>query len=197
MMTSVPIAPEIPNSQLRKPDANSFCQGFLPLSMLKSGQFMTLSSRSRGGLIIQKPFFADFVGPGGAVGGSFDVNCTSVYVVGMVEFEAPETFVDRQASFQHRIAFSEELARISGELSHLKRAYLMVHQLCQWVGMQEARKVPVELVARMAGVLPRTVAAVWQQQALKAAQDQRQNTGTPTQSRLKGPVTTMETLIVH
>jgi hypothetical protein len=128
----------------------------LPLSFFKSGQFLCLTPDCKGGLILQKPFYADFVGPG-AAGSSFDINCTSVYVIGTVEFYVPETYEKRQKAFQKRMAYSKRLQDIAGVETPIHRCLLMLHQLCQWVGVKEMNKVPDELIARLAGALTKTV----------------------------------------
>ncbi len=129
----------------------------LPLSFFKSGQFLSLSPDCQGGLILLKSFYADFVGSGAVVGSSFDVNCTSVYVIGTVEFCAPATYSERQQAFCKRMAYTQQLQEIAGEEAPLRRSCLILQQLHQWVGAEEAKKIPDELVARLAGVLPKTL----------------------------------------
>ncbi|MEW6498368.1 MAG: hypothetical protein AB1589_38585 [Cyanobacteriota bacterium] len=129
----------------------------LPLSFFKSGQFLCLSPECQGGLIIHKSFYADFVGPGAAVGSSFDVNCTSVYVIGEVKFWVPATYAERQQAFQKRMAYSQQLQELVGQGAPLQRCALILNQLSQWVGAKEANNIPDELVARLAGVFTKTV----------------------------------------
>jgi hypothetical protein len=131
--------------------------GQLPLSFFNTGQFLCLSPECQGGLILQKPFYADFVGPGALVGSSIDVNCTSVYVIGTVEFDVPTTNAERQRAFQKRMAYSQRLQDISGVEAPLRRSFFILKQLSHWVGTQETHKIPDELVARLAGLLTRTV----------------------------------------
>ena len=131
--------------------------GSLPLSFFKSGQFLSLASDCQGGIILQKPFYADFVGPGAAVGSSFDLNCTSVYVIGPVKFCASTIYEERQQAFQKRMAYSQQLQDILQVGAPLERACLILDQLCQWVGAEEAKKIPDELVAQLSGLLPRTI----------------------------------------
>ena len=129
----------------------------LPLSFFKSGQFLCLTPNCQGGLILQRPFYADFVGAGAAVGSSFDVNCTSVYAIGKVEFCVPATFSGRQQAFQQRMAYSHRLQEIVAEEAPLHRSILILNQLCEWVGDEEAKKIPDQLIARLAGVLTKTL----------------------------------------
>jgi hypothetical protein len=140
-----------------------YSQGFLPLSLLKEGKLLYVTPRSQGGLIVQKEFYADFVGPGAVIGGSFDEHSTSVYVIGQVEVQILESGKAREQAFQRRMAYSAELSKIVGTISSLHRAYRMLEQLSAWIGSDEARKIPVELIARLAGVFPRTIVQVLQQ----------------------------------
>ena len=131
--------------------------GCLPLSFFKSGQFLSLTPDCQGGIILQKPFYADFVGPGAAVGSSFDVDCTSVYVIGPVKFCASTIYSERQQAFQRRMAYSQQLQEILQVEAPFERAGLILRQLCQWVGAEAAQKIPDELVAQLAGLLPKTI----------------------------------------
>lgn len=129
----------------------------LPLSFFKSGQFLCLTPDCRGGLILQKPFYADFVGPGAAVGSSLDVNCTSVYAIGAVKFYVPASYSERQQAFQQRMAYCQQIQEIVAEEAPLHRSRLILQQLSQWVGAEEGKKIPDELVARLVGVLTKTI----------------------------------------
>ncbi|HEY9649268.1 MAG TPA: hypothetical protein V6C95_01295 [Coleofasciculaceae cyanobacterium] len=134
----------------------------LPIDLLKSGQLLALKPNCQGGLIIQKPFYADFVGPGSAVGSSFDVTCTSVYAIGQVEFYAPTSYAERQQAFQTRMAYSQALTKILLEDSPLHRAFCIINQLSHWLGADKTQKIPPELIAHLAGLLPKTVAIALQ-----------------------------------
>ncbi|MBW4518965.1 MAG: hypothetical protein KME16_04590 [Scytolyngbya sp. HA4215-MV1] len=180
-MLSAPHAPksEFPSESPAQAKGN---HGFLPIDSLKSGQVLRLAPHCPGGLIIQKPFFADFAGPGAAVGSSFDIECKAVYAIGKIQLLPARSFDERQHSYQKRIEYTQSLTEIASTLSPLHRAHLIVNQLCQWLGIEEARKVPIELIAQMVGVLPRTVILAWRQR--------------PAQTTTVNPAT-METLIVH
>lgn len=147
---------------------NDFADSSLPVSLLQSGQFLFLAPDCQGGLILQKPHYADFVGPGGAIGSSFDTNCTAIYVIGVVNFRVPDTAEERQQAYQQRMAYSTQLMEIAAELTPLRRAFAMLKQLQQWVGVTETQKIPTDLIAHLAGVLPKTAAIARQQRPLEA-----------------------------
>jgi len=133
-----------------------------PLQLLTSGQLLALAADCQGWLLIQKPYFAEFVGPGAAVGGSFDTRCTYVYVIGDVKFQAPATQAERRQAYQQRIHYIEKLQAIAAEPSPLSRACSMIHQLYEWCGLEEVNRIPSELIALLIGVLPSTVATARQ-----------------------------------
>lgn len=150
-------------SQATAQNSTSHSCSRLPLDLFKSGQLLVLKSNSRGGLIIQKPFYADFVGSGAAVGGSFDIQCTSVYVIGEVEFDVPASYEERQQAFQTRIAYIQKLEEILSVSSSIHRACLMIRQLSLWLGVSHVRRIPLELIAQLGGVLPKSVSVAWRQ----------------------------------
>lgn len=143
-------------------DAASFTQLTLPYSLLGNEPFLSLAPDCGGGLILQKSFYADFVSPGAAVGGDFDAHCTAIYVIGKIQFQVLETHAERQQALQQRMDCIEKLYQVASVSSSLHRASLMLHQLCDWVGIHEASEIPVEWVARLAGVQPKTVHLAWE-----------------------------------
>jgi hypothetical protein len=134
----------------------------LPLSLLKSGQLLCLTPDCRGSLLVQKEFYADYIGAGGAVGGCFDVDSKAVYVLGTVEFFAPQTDRDRAAAFRKRIAYSKTLEAIAREPLPLRRVQTILRFLSQRFGPSEVAKIPHELIAQLVGVQANTVSLFWQ-----------------------------------
>ncbi len=136
---------------------------FLPLQLFGSGQLLCLPENCQTGLILQSPHYADFAGAGAAVGGEFDIKCTSIYVIGNANFLVPELFQERQRAFRQRLLYMNNLHKITYVRSPVQRAYLIVRQLSQWLGLEAAQNIPPNLVAALVGILPSTVEAGWQQ----------------------------------
>lgn len=132
------------------------------LQRLKSAHLLTLSPDSPGGLLIVKQFYVDFAGPGAAVGGELDRDCTAVYAVGVVRCQMPLTLRDRQESIYTRMSYTERLAEILDVAVPVRRSSLMMEQLANWLPGNLALTIPAELVAGLVGVLPTTVRLVWQ-----------------------------------
>ncbi|XGV99112.1 MAG: hypothetical protein ACAF41_09260 [Leptolyngbya sp. BL-A-14] len=159
----MPSAPCAPLAVLKS--KTSFARSPLPVSMLQQGQLLFVAPEYQGGLILQKPFYTDFVGPGAAIGASFDSSCTAIHPLGIVNFRVPTTLRERQQAYQKRIHYSDRLAEIASTYQASRRAALIVAQLCEWVGVEEAQKIPLELVAQMAGVSTKLIRTVWDQRA--------------------------------
>ncbi|MBP0001155.1 MAG: hypothetical protein J7641_19550 [Cyanobacteria bacterium SID2] len=155
----------------------------LPLSFLRSGQILALTPDSKGGLILQKSFYADWIPPGALVGGCYDIDCGRVYVAGKIRFYAPESKADRSKSLQLRMSQISQLQDIISDPSSFRRAYKILRHLSQWLSYGEMRKIPHESIAQLVGVNPSTVHLFWNHY-LAAVQKRRNGVSpqpTPTQ----------------
>jgi hypothetical protein len=142
-------------------DASSFTRLTLPYQSLQAESFLSLAPDCQGGLILQKSFYADFVAPGAAVGGSFDANCTGIYAIGKIRFCPLGSHGERQQALQQRMRCIEQLYHVTSAAAPLQRASLMLSQLCDWVGIHEASEIPAEWVGKLAGVNAKTVRLAW------------------------------------
>jgi hypothetical protein len=146
----------------------------VPLQPLVSGQLLCLPTHCQVGLIFQYRYYAGFAGAGAAVGGYLDVKSLSIYPIGTVCFELPETYQQRQQAFQQRIAYAQTLCKIAAVHAPLQRAYLLVRQLCLWLDPKDVIAIPYELLGQLVGVLPRNIDIGWQQYLqLHSAKDPR------------------------
>jgi hypothetical protein len=66
------------------------------LAEITSGKLLMVDSRRRNGLILIKPFHAEFAGPGAAVGGAFDVDSQQAIPVGDFCLVCPVSAADRK-----------------------------------------------------------------------------------------------------
>lgn len=142
----------------------------VPLDLFKSGQLLRIQPGCQGALIIQKQFYADFAGPGAAVGGSFDVDCLSVYVIGEVKFDVPVTYSQRQQAFQTRMEYSKRLQSIAVIPSALDRAMTILDQLFVGLDTDAISEIPSALIGQLAGVLTKTVNIIRQQRLLNSTE---------------------------
>ncbi|NMG58941.1 hypothetical protein E1H12_10530 [Geitlerinema sp. P-1104] len=140
----------------------------LPLSLLKSGQILALTEDSKGGLILQKGFYCDWIPPGSLVGGCYDIDCTRIHVSGKVRFYAPNSQQERSQALQKRMGSIADIQDILNEPSSFRRAFLILRHLSQWLSYREMRGIPHELLAQLVGVNPSTVRVFWKRYLLAA-----------------------------
>lgn len=133
------------------------------IELLKSGQLLSVSEAPNSGLIIQKNYFAEFVGPGSAIGGMFDIGCIKIFTLGKVEFNTPITPSDRQQAFQKRIAEIEMMQNLCQSDIPLQRSITLLEMLCDRFSVDEIRMLPNDVLAKIVGVLPNTIAMAWKQ----------------------------------
>lgn len=165
------------------------------LCRLKSGQLLAIAPHSPGGLIIVKSFYADFAGPGAAVGSEFDRHTTAVYTIGPIQFYTPATRAERAASIETRIAYTERLSSILDVPVPLRRANLILEQFHAWLPGQSLETLPAELISKLVGISPATVKLAWHSHKHLASDTPTLITSSPIalstqrQSPLKGAIT--------
>ncbi len=133
----------------------------LPLQTLQSGQLLQVSPQCRGGLILRNAHYAEFVGPGAAIGCSFDVRVNHVFPIGEVQLVYPELMTTKQQAYQRRRDYIRKQQTLIAEPSALKRAHNIYGFLCKLYGAQIVASIPAELLANLAAVLPGTVQSLW------------------------------------
>jgi hypothetical protein len=135
-----------------------------PIELLKSGQLLAVTDSEPAGIILQKPFFAEFIGPGAAIGGLFDLKCVTIYTLGKAEFTVPATQEERQLAFRRRIDDIATMQTLCQAEAPLRRAIDLLDMLCDRMGTDEIRSIPNEVLAKIVGVMPGTIAMAWQKQ---------------------------------
>lgn len=134
-----------------------------PIEMLKEGQLLSLSESYPAGLILQKPYYAEYIGPGSAVGGMFDLQCVTIHPLGKAELSTPETLDERQNAFQRRMEDIEQMQLICEKDLPIERAVAVLEMLTQHFYQDEIQMIPNEVLAKLVGVLPSTMATAWKQ----------------------------------
>ena len=66
------------------------------LNYLQDGHLMAIAPESKGGLILCKRYHAELVGPGAAVGGILDVDCTQVITIGTIFLNELRSYPESQ-----------------------------------------------------------------------------------------------------
>lgn len=133
----------------------------LPIDLLRSGQNLVLSPESSGWLILQRQFYAEVVGPGAAVGGTFDAQCQSVYVCGDVKLVSLGVDAERRMAYEKRMEQIQAMQAILLEFDPVQRGTRLIEQLIEWIGLQQTQQIPHELLCQMGGLLPHNVNLAW------------------------------------
>lgn len=139
-----------------------------PLELLKDGQLLSLSHDSPTGLILQKPYYAEYVGPGAAIGGMFDLQCVTIHLLGNVKLTVPETLDERQNAFQKRMEDIEKMQLICEIDLPIDRAIAILDTLSKQFPQEEIQMIANDVLAKLVGVLPSTIVTAWQQVAHNA-----------------------------
>lgn len=130
------------------------------LTQINSGQLLVVDSRRRNGLIVFKRFHAEFVGPGAAVGGFFDIDAQRTVAVGDVALVYPQSHEERQKAFwtrRHWIRLTEQITEHSVPM---QRAQMILMQFEHYFDRETVAKIPDEALAGLVGVLPQTIRMV-------------------------------------
>lgn len=136
------------------------------LEQLHQGQLMMINSRKRNGLILIKPFHAEFAGPGSAIGGAFDLNCQAVISVGDLSIGEPTSQEERQKAYLIRRQWIRLAQQITDNPQPNDRVRMMLQQFENYFALETVKAVPNEAFAMLVGVLPRTVQVVRSEMAV-------------------------------
>jgi hypothetical protein len=136
------------------------------LDMLHSGKVFMVNSRRRNGLLLLKPFHAEFAGPGAAVGGDCDRDCLRVLPIGNLSLLTPDSHDDRQKAYLIRRQWTRLTRQITENSLPQKRVQKILDQFEQYFPPETVNQLPDEIFALLVGVLPQTVKVVRRQSAV-------------------------------
>lgn len=132
------------------------------LIQLHSQQLLIVNSRRRNGLIIYKHYYAEFAGPGAAVGGQFDTSCHGALAVGNLSLVEPESADERQRAYLIRRQWVRLMKQITDNPVPLQRAQMVLNQFENYFDAKTIAQMPDEALALLVGVLPQTIRKVRQ-----------------------------------
>jgi hypothetical protein len=127
---------------------------------MQGGQLMAVDSHKRGGLIVLKPFHAEFAGPGAAFGSLFDQDCVGVLPVGDFAATWPTAQEDRQKAYLIRRQWIRLIQQITDNPDASDRVLTLLNQFNNYFDWHTVSQLPDEAFALMVGVLPQTVKQV-------------------------------------
>ncbi len=133
------------------PDADYF------LEQITSGKLWIVNSRRRNGVVIYKKFHAEFAGPGAAVGGILDANCSRITPLGNLSLVEPKSHEEQQKAIRIRLQWIRLTQNFTDKPIPLERAQMILEQFKTYFDQSIVDSVPDEAFALLVGVFPRTV----------------------------------------
>lgn len=127
------------------------------LKHLRNGQLLMINSKRRNGLILYKSYYAEFAGPGAAVGGFFDEDCQRVIPVGNLSLLYPDSHEERQKAYLIRRQWIRLTQQFTDNSSPIQRAQMILNQFENYFDQKTIARLPDESFAMLVGVLPQTV----------------------------------------
>ncbi|WP_448562067.1 hypothetical protein [Trichothermofontia sp.] len=127
------------------------------LHLVQQEQILVVNRHRRNGLILIKPYHAEFAGPGATVGGICDRDCQQVIPVGDVSLVVPASCEERQKAFLIRRQWIRLTQQFTDMDSPLQRAQMILNQFENYFDAETVRHLPDEAFALMVGVLPHTI----------------------------------------
>jgi hypothetical protein len=132
------------------------------INQLQNGQLLRVRGCRGNAIIICHRHHAELAGPGAAVGGVFDINCSRVIPLGKISIVYPESSSERQKAYKLRqqwILFTQKAMESSVPL---QRANNLLLSLYKYFEPQIIDQLPNEVLAQLVGVLPKTIAMLRQ-----------------------------------
>jgi hypothetical protein len=123
-------------------------------------EVLIVNDRRRNGLILCKPYHAEFAGPGSAVGGMFDRDCQQALSLGNVSLVCPESAEERQRAYKIRLGWIKLIKQITDNPVPLQRAQLLLNQFEGFFDATTIAQLPDEALALLVGVFPQTIKTV-------------------------------------
>jgi hypothetical protein len=141
------------------------------LNQLQSGQLLRVKGCRGNAIIICHRHHAELAGPGAAVGGTFDLDCSRVIPIGNISIIHPESQSERQKAYilrQRWILFSQSAMQNSVPLQCAKKILILLYK---YFDPQLIDQLPDEVLAQLVGVLPKTIGMV--RQSFKSIPERR------------------------
>lgn len=131
-----------------------------PLGRIRSGQTWIVNNRRRNGLILVKEFYAEFAGPGAAVGGAIDSDCYAVIPLGDFELLEPKSVAERKTGYLTRLQWLKLIERAVARGDARQRSRKLLDLFEEFFDRSDIEKLPDLALAAIVGVIPKTVRMV-------------------------------------
>ncbi|NJR66199.1 MAG: hypothetical protein HC772_14150 [Leptolyngbyaceae cyanobacterium CRU_2_3] len=124
------------------------------LQYLQNGHLLMVNSRRRNGLILCKSFYAEFAGPGAAVGGVFDQDCQQVIPVGKLSLIQPNSHEERHQAYLIRRQWIRLTQQFTDQSVPLQRAQMILNQFENYFDQDTIARIPDESFALLVAFYP-------------------------------------------
>ncbi|NJR69669.1 MAG: hypothetical protein HC771_14155 [Synechococcales cyanobacterium CRU_2_2] len=141
--------------------ARQIFQAALRYAQGNSRPALSISPDCRGGIIIKKHHYSDFIGPGAAIVNRHDLQGNAVVPVGRLKFVPLKTPAQRQLALGKRVEYLRALEEMARSPVALRRSCQIVEHLCHWLTEADAKAIPDALVASLVGVMPMAIELAW------------------------------------
>ncbi len=126
-------------------------------TQLREEQLLIVNSRRKNGLILIKNYYAEFAGPGSAVGSWFDADLEKAIPVGNLSLIKPKTSEEKQKGYLIRRQWVRLMKQITDNPIPEERAQVILNQFENWFDAETVAALPDEAFALLVGVLPQTI----------------------------------------
>ncbi len=120
-------------------------------------RLLAVGERKRSGLILCKPHFAEFAGPGAAIGSAAESGYTSVLAIGDPDIVELVSHEERQKAYGLRIQWIRWSHQILSQSDSAQRLEKLFAGFEEFFGSETLAHIPDHALALLAGVLPQTV----------------------------------------
>ncbi len=133
------------------------------LSQLHQQAFLIINPRRRNGIILIKPYHAEFAGPGSVIGGEFDEDVIQVLPVGKLSLLEPQSAEEKIKAYLIRRQWILLTKQIADNPIPQQRAQVILNQFENWFDASITSCVPDDVFSLLVGVLPQTIAIARQE----------------------------------
>jgi len=128
-----------------------------PLGRVLGGQVWIINNRRRNGLLLIKGFYAEFAGPGAAVGGAVDRDCRAVIPLGDFELLRPNSPKEQETAYRIRLQWLKLVERFAARGDARQRARRLLDQFEEFFDRAEIEALSDSVLAATVGVLPHSL----------------------------------------
>lgn len=137
----------------------------------QTSRLLAIGEAKKSGLILCKPFHAEFAGPGAVVKVPGEQETVRLIAIGSPEIVEVVTHEERQRAYSRRIQWTRWLQKNTDHVEPSQRIEKLFFSFEAFFGRQILASLPDEALALLVGVLPQTITALRSQHLYLGRQD--------------------------